>query len=614
MKRISKIIIFFSLVFGIFFSGCDDMLDIDSNRVAFYNPLNSPNDSVHSVVGILKQMRKLGDRYIILGELRADLLEVTKINTDKDLENIYKLNFKADDENPYLTTKEYYDVINLCNYFIVRADTANVKVLAQEFAVVKAIRAWTYMQLALNYGNVEYIEEPILEVKDQQKDYPIYNMERLARELIEDLKPYEAIIGDLYPKYPDYASSPDLNILGQRIHYSFLPISFILGDLHLWIRDYKGAAYYYHNLISGKFNRAQPVDSRVPYLTAIYGNRWSNNPDINPSISSGVGVTSKTGVYVSSGSSWGNIFTVLQNEVFSVIGDQSATAATDMKIQLMTSTPMNGSYGEYTYKVRPSTRAVNNWDEVDYIYTPTSGANPKDTIVKGDLRGLPNKYDITTGVNDFNIFSYYKSYSTLISDTVYLITKYKKNNYAFLYRNTTLLLRYAEALNRDGKPSLALAVLKYGLTEETISDPLKVDQNEVPSIRPSYLDFSYMNSAQSVMMVGVHARGAGNVPRNEKYGFAEDWTFERKVNYVDSLIINELALETAFEGNRFHDLMRFELLTNKRGLVAEYVDASKNDPAVKNKLLQRDWFLPYKFDVPLLELPTVDPEEELNNE
>ena len=49
------------------------MMETDSTTVGFEedNRLDSPNDSLYSVLGILSQVQRLGDRYVLLGELRA---------------------------------------------------------------------------------------------------------------------------------------------------------------------------------------------------------------------------------------------------------------------------------------------------------------------------------------------------------------------------------------------------------------------------------------------------------------------------------------------------------------------------------------------------------------
>ena len=141
-----------TLITVLFFLGsCEDMLNMDSSRVAFEddNQLKSPNDSIYSVIGILSQLQKVGEPYVLLGELRGDLMTVSD-NASFSLKEIN--NFDITSENTYLNKRNYYTIINNCNYAIARMDTAitirNEKVMLPEFAAIKAIRAWTYFQLA----------------------------------------------------------------------------------------------------------------------------------------------------------------------------------------------------------------------------------------------------------------------------------------------------------------------------------------------------------------------------------------------------------------------------------------------------------------------------------
>src|SRR5665647_1950326 len=81
-------------------TSCEDMLTVDSGRyvTADNNGLSSPNDSVTSVLGLLRGMQKVGDRYILLGEMRADLLDVT-MYTPADIRQLS--DFKVDSTNAY---------------------------------------------------------------------------------------------------------------------------------------------------------------------------------------------------------------------------------------------------------------------------------------------------------------------------------------------------------------------------------------------------------------------------------------------------------------------------------------------------------------------------------
>jgi hypothetical protein len=60
------------------------------------------------------------------------------------------------------------------------------------------------------------------------------------------------------------------------------------------------------------------------------------------------------------------------------------------------------------------------------------------------------------------------------------------------------------------------------------------------------------------------------------------------------MILDELALETAFEGNRFQDLMRIAIRRNDPSILADRVASKKGsvDAALQATLMNRDnWYL-----------------------
>ena len=145
-------------------NSCEDMLEIDTTRVDHeFNDLTL-NDSVYSVLGIVKSVQNVADRHVLFGELRGDLVVPNEGKAVLDIQGI--CNFDFDPENPYLAVKDYYAIINNCNVFLARVDTtierSNQKLMLREFVAVKSIRAWTYLQLAINYGSIPYFTEPIL--------------------------------------------------------------------------------------------------------------------------------------------------------------------------------------------------------------------------------------------------------------------------------------------------------------------------------------------------------------------------------------------------------------------------------------------------------------------
>ena len=148
-------------------TSCEDMLDKGNDYVIYSDGhvLSDPADTVTSVLGILNKLQGIAVRTNLFGELRADLVKV-RDNATADLKNIASLDI--DDDNKYNSPRDYYAVINNCNYFLERADSTagninrNEKYFEAEIAQVHSIRAWTYLQLVLVYGRVPFVEKPIL--------------------------------------------------------------------------------------------------------------------------------------------------------------------------------------------------------------------------------------------------------------------------------------------------------------------------------------------------------------------------------------------------------------------------------------------------------------------
>ena len=122
----------------------------------------------------MNKMQAIADRTILLGEVRGDLVDITDV-TNSDLRDVAL--FNVGNENKYNQPRDYYAIINNCNYFIANVDTAlknnrNEKIFLKEYAAVKAFRAWTYLQLALNYGSVPFVTEPVLTKEDADREHP----------------------------------------------------------------------------------------------------------------------------------------------------------------------------------------------------------------------------------------------------------------------------------------------------------------------------------------------------------------------------------------------------------------------------------------------------------
>ena len=246
---------------GGLFTSCEDFFEQESYHVIFADKdhLGNAVDTIYSVTGIMDKMQILADRTILLGELRGDLVSLT----DYAPANVRQIaEFNVDDDNIYNSPRDYYAVINNCNYFIAKADTAlknnrNQYIFMREFAAVKAFRAWTYLQLALNYGQVRFVTKPILTKQDadRETDYPMLEIAPLCDELINDLKP---LVPEYATEYPSYGS-----IAGVDTRLSYFPLYILLGELNLWAGHYGEAALNYYKYISHRngLNRYYATDT-----------------------------------------------------------------------------------------------------------------------------------------------------------------------------------------------------------------------------------------------------------------------------------------------------------------------------------------------------------------
>ena len=565
MRMIYKIALIVTAI-CIISSGCQKMLDVNSDQTAPTDgkKLTSFDNSLYYLSGIFSQVEKVAERYVILGELRGDLMDITP-NASLDLRQIN--NFEATAANPYVTIKDYYSIINNCNYLISVTDTAIVtgglKELLRVYAAAKAIRAWTYMQIVLNYGKAIYYEQPILSLDDTSKNYPEYDLNQLSTVLINDLLP---LIDVQKPMYEGETNSSGSFLIGElNSTYFYFPIRFLLGELYLWRGEYENAANAYRDLM---------------YLNYSVTN-YKNISDGTEPIRSSWNVVN--GEFVNVNSKWYNIFYSHSWEILSEIGTTSQYGSGSKLKEL--------SFDNYM--IKPSTVSISNWDNQVYY-----DVNPL-YVTSGDLRGVDGSYiypnlnssKLTSGVSlkgiDNYIFKYY------LRDLQY-IQNDPKCELITTCRAGLLYLRYAEAVNRLGKPNLAWAVLKNGLNVTTMSNPSIVPVSEIGNSKPNYMNFDDVRFANNI---GIHARGCGHVEKAANYSIPSLPSLQDSVLYVEDMIQKELALETAFEGNRFQDLMRIALRRNDPSYLANLVAQKHQDnqEAIRVKLLNTDnWYLPSK--------------------
>jgi hypothetical protein len=432
----------------------------------------------------------------------------------------------------------------------------------REYAAVKSYRAWTYLQLAQAYGKVPLILKPLMterEAVEAMNQTPA-DIKEICETFIADLTPY---VGVNLPQYGNVANS--------NSKYLFIPMRALLGDLCLWAGRYQEAARWYHDYLTDKYD---PIQMSHQSIT------WTNSTQLSSVFDN----------YGPMGSS---------DELLSYIPMEARVF--DGTISNLPNLFNSTTENNYFYELSPSYQMEKISASQTYCFEVSlPGATTKDTLyaphvglhrseLAGDLRYYSNHTLSTYGAK--SDYTEYNSYM----QTIHKVT----SNRIVLYRTTMVYLRYAEALNRAGFPQTAFAVLKYGLCSENLN--AYVDATEQAAVAP-YAAFDE-NVFTRETTIGIHSLGSGDSQANELYALpmpasqlaTRGDTVQYQIPLVEDLIVNEMALEGAFEGYRFYDLMRVALRRGNAAYLADPVARRSGvlDASLHSLLMEpANWYLP----------------------
>jgi hypothetical protein len=571
-------------------TSCSDFFEQDSTYIidAEKDHLNNATDTIYSLTGILNKVQAIADRTILLGEARGDLMTVTDA-TPADLRAV--ANFTIGDDNMYNNPLDYYAIINNCNYFIAKADielknNRNQFIFKKEYAEVKAIRAWTYLQLVTTYGRVPFVTEPIMTKEESERSYPMYDIKQVCNYFINEDN-LQDLVDDEMPDYGIIKSLPSKNFL--------FPVRLVLADLYLWAENYYEAAKYYHDFIINRNGKSGI------YPTTTYSVRWTD-PEWDGYNYSWEAYTFRSSVEESTASD-NELITMIPMDSIPSEGHYSQLR------NIFNSTTQN----DYKVSLVPSNKIINLSESQVYCYNDqgnvTYATTTKVKEMTGDLR-LSQAWETEKNVSKSTGGTYDYQY----------IYKYQ-TKHVHVYRRTLVYLRLAEALNRAGYPRYAFQILSSGVNTEVLqdsiiphyrADSLKIMEDfNFPGTRLSSISSAYVANSSpyrdgnfEVNTIGIHSRGSGFTPANEYYQMpynpnitdpAEQLAWQQ--DKVEEMIIDEEALEFAFEGYRFYDLLRVALRRNDPAWLEKKIQGRNgNAPSGVSVDLkdQNNWFLRWK--------------------
>lgn len=548
MKSIRNIIVLCGLLFFTFSSCIDTELE---SVVEYKNHYNTIPDADNAILGLYGQFMKLAEQTIVLGELRADLMDVTE-NASIELQEINTNTPSA--SNKYADVSNYYSVIQNCNDMMagfddmLKANKMTADEYAERYSDVAAIRCWTYLQVGMYFGEVAYVTKPTVTVEDAKKleQMPKIGLDELLPELIDCMEGL--------PTLEDYLNSPLIKyqLDGYDLKHFFINKHILLGDLYLWNGNYREAAIQYRTFLATDEDKGA-TGNNTRYRCGIYATGgdsyfqiyYDRNMDGNAS---------------SYQNSWLNMFSFQPDKsalwselIWTISYDQSFEPHYPF-IELF------ANQGVGQYQLKPSVHSIENlW-----------GKQVQTTGAQFDGRGQDASFKLVDG--QYVVQKYLYDYD--------LTKTYEKRGRWFLNRAGLVMLRYAEAANRCGYPKLAYSILNEGfkntynwgdeygdLNRQTGYGPGK------PYPAPFYFDARSMefpyHRAPWRDFGGIRGRAALKAQLIP----ATCVTVQDSILCLEKQLIEEVALECAFEGHRWGDLLRVSRRMNKEkaGSGTEYI-------------------------------------------
>jgi len=633
-----KIVLTMMMTCLIMLFSCKKALDVKPlSEVDISQNYRNVTDVNSVILGIYGKFMGIAGQYVVLNELRADLMDITP-NSDKYLQEISQHHVTIG--NPWADPRPFYALILNCNdalynmNIMLAQNKISVADYNYRYSDIGALRSWLFLQLGIHFGSIPYVTDPLSNINDLKdaSKFPKIPFDQLLDKLITFtanlpwLDPYPNIITLINGSTATTPATP-ATISGYPITTNFIDKRLILGDLYLWQAAYNHPEAYKLAATQYKLVLERYQDGTVLNTYRIIGGITTQNDahqdfgidydrygeqDINKLVSNnnqGWRSMFARSVYPTYDTRLNSVWIW---QMFFPQGVQPTDPFVDLFSQ-------QGGH----YLVQPSQTAIDAWNAQvqaggysNTNFTTTFWSDARMRLTFNDPTGNYKSY------NNQNVIM--KNLYTYQDATVSQSNKYGR---WFLYRDATLNLRYAECANRDGYPLLAYALINDGPRTEfnpynyNLTAPVQNGNGPAPLPAGSLVggvptppggDYTNVEQTFYPDPYYIDAR-MGDTPRfrNGWYqssgirGRASLTNLNRadigSTTAMEDEVLLEGGLETAYEGHRWEDLLRITIRRGDNSILANKIgdklakDGYGAAAVAKTKLQAGDWYLPFNW-------------------
>ncbi|MDA3823421.1 MAG: RagB/SusD family nutrient uptake outer membrane protein [Bacteroidales bacterium] len=545
-------------------------------------------------MGMYGLQQKLVEQLMLLGELRGDLLTITE-NADADMVEIY--NFNVSKSNKYASPENFFRLITACNSFIRILEIEKPNVLDKSAIITNydrlygealTMRAWAYFNAVRIYGKIPYIPESITTIEEVEA-------------FVASTGTYTDSVHIIFGKDGYYENDTTYNVpieLEKQLYDTDMMIDLLTDQLE---NDLKavGVNHYIDNndetwdvtvwrdfgydaLMGHMYLTRGDYSAAYPYFKAIM---WNTTENLRYHID-------ESFIH----NSWKDIFTNIdiREHIYTIWFNKA-------NLQQNRFQEFFEPWGPHKYMLKPSYQAIKNWESQWRLQeiSINQGDKAKSKML---FPGVPSDYYRGMGSsylyanNDIAIteMQYRNMLSLRAEDD-------DRNSKAIMENMDTIVYKYS--INKDMYDQDAnyiiyrAASIHLYMAEMYIYWVADHENDDSDLIKPLYIrcvnivnDGSYYSELSTRPEIGVRgrvglARGIDGMTESNDYFIHDPYTNEiigyknlsgntlAKQKIWEEEILDERALELAYEGERFYDLMRFAKRNNDPSILADRVAA-----------------------------------------